>query len=145
MDKTYFDEMKQKIKDFRVKMEQEGKQFFLESSKILFDENPKLLKFAWHQYTPYFNDGDECVFSAALDYPNILVEDGGEGFDEDSWLDEEPYFTKEEEDTEQAKLHKVVVEFLSKFDDDDVKMLFDDHCQVVVSRDGVEVEEYSHD
>ena len=31
--------------------------------KLFFDECPKVQAVVWSQYTPYFNDGDECVFS----------------------------------------------------------------------------------
>lgn len=144
MDKAYFETMKSEIKIFRERMKDEGEKFFLEQSKELFKENPSLVKFGWHQYTPYFNDGDPCVFRAALEFPYILLEDG-EYSDEDTWMDEEPWFTQEEKNSEPAKIQKNVIGFLSQFDDDDVEEFFGDHCQVVVSREGIEVEEYSHD
>ena len=31
--------------------------------KLFFEECPKVQAVVWSQYTPYFNDGDECVFS----------------------------------------------------------------------------------
>ena len=37
--------------------------------KPLFDEFPFLAEVAWTQYTPYFNDGEPCVFSCAIDDP----------------------------------------------------------------------------
>jgi len=155
MDKTYFDTMKAEIKLFRERMKEEGEKFFLEQSRELFKENPTLLKFAWHQYTPYFNDGDPCVFRASLAYPNILLstengvvldEEGKElpEYDEDVWMDEESYF-KDEDNSVPAQTHRNVVAFLEQFDDEDVENFFGDHCQVVVSREGIEVEEYSHD
>lgn len=56
----------------------------------------------WLQYTPYFNDGDTCVFSAHLDEPPILV-DGewinpgwGEGGEE--WNHYAPYIRTGEHD-----------------------------------------------
>jgi hypothetical protein len=36
---------------------------FNEIIKLFFDECPKVQAVVWSQYTPYFNDGDECVFS----------------------------------------------------------------------------------
>lgn len=30
--------------------------------KMFFDECPKIQAVVWSQYTPYFNDGDECIF-----------------------------------------------------------------------------------
>lgn len=32
--------------------------------------NPQVKRFGWKQYTPYFNDGDECVFGAS----NLWIE-----------------------------------------------------------------------
>lgn len=144
MDKTHFETMKAKIAEFQKQMEEEGKELFLSMCTEFFAEHPTLLKFGWHQYTPYFNDGDECVFSAALDYPNMLLSGEGEYSDEDTWLDEEAWFKSEDKSSESI-LHGELREFLGQFDDEDVKMFFGDHCQVVVSRDGIEVEEYSHD
>lgn len=153
MDKAYFDTMKSEIKLFRERMKDEGEKFFLEQSKELFKENPNLVKFAWHQYTPYFNDGDPCVFRASLEYPSVLLigdvvkdEDGNPlpEYDEDLWMDEESYFSKDDK-SEPAKICRNVIAFLGQFDDDDVEEFFGDHCQVIVSRDGIEVESYSHD
>lgn len=36
---------------------------FAEVFKGFFDENPNVGGVQWTQYTPYFNDGEECVFS----------------------------------------------------------------------------------
>jgi hypothetical protein len=38
-------------------------QLFQQEVEELFREHPDLESFTWSQYTPYFNDGDECVFS----------------------------------------------------------------------------------
>ena len=35
--------------------------------KELFDKYPNVSSIGWVQYTPYFNDGDECTFSVYLD------------------------------------------------------------------------------
>jgi len=140
MDKAYFEQKKQEIKEFKKQMEKEGKQFFLQISKELFEENPTLIKFGCRQYTPYFNDGDPCVFRCVTDYPNLLIEgEAEEEFDEERWFDDEG------KKTPAAKIYKKVTKFLTAFDDDDLEMMFGDHCSVVVTRDGVEVEEYDHD
>lgn len=137
MDKTYFENAKAQMKEFQEKMKTDGKQFFLNISKEVFEQNPTLVKFGWRQYTPYYNDGDECVFRASFDYPNILLE----GQDEDLY-EEETWYT--EKDAEFPVWNNVKT-FLSQFDDNDVQLLFGDHVQVSVTKDGVEVEEYSHD
>jgi len=136
MDKTYFQSSKALIAEFRKKMSEEGKKFFSEQAKELFEHCPELVKFGWTQYTPYFNDGEACYFSANLGSPKILFK----GEDED--LYEERWYSEGEEG---YKPLATVVEFLGQFDDDDVEMLFGDHCEVTVTRNGVEVEEYEHD
>ena len=35
--------------------------------KDIFATSPKLKSYSWTQYTPYFNDGDTCEFSAHVD------------------------------------------------------------------------------
>jgi hypothetical protein len=56
---------------------------FNEIIKLFFEECPKVQAVVWSQYTPYFNDGDECVFS--LNDPYFVVD----GFDSDDLKD--PY------------------------------------------------------
>lgn len=134
-----FQDMKAQIKAFQTKMEQEGKDLFKSMSAQLFDENPTLVKFGWTQYTPYYNDGDECVFSANLDYPRFLLVGQGEDL-----YDEEAWFSKDEVTDESIAWNNIIT-FLSQFSDDDVKLLFGDHAEVVVTREGVEVSQYEHD
>jgi RecG-like helicase len=50
---------------------------FAQATKFLFKEFPVLESFSWRQYTPYFNDGDVCNFSAQTDYPTINDEIDG--------------------------------------------------------------------
>ena len=152
MDKTYIDNTKaQQIKELRAKIKGGGKKFFLDSSKELFEKNPTLLKFGWTQYTPYYSsfDGEACAFSAELDFPKILLngepsEENPEIYDEETWIDNEYYFKKTDK-SEEARIYGEVKEFLSHFDDADVENFFGDHCQVIASRDCVEIEEYDHD
>lgn len=84
----------------------------------------------WEQYTPYFNDGDECHF--AVYTPSIYLKDGSEV---------NKYYTTlqyvELVNTLQNIFKTVVPEvFLS---------LFGDHVRVTITRDGAEIEEYDHE
>jgi len=68
----------------------------------LFAQATKLKSVSWTQYTPYFSDGDECLFSAHTDdlYINGVNEDYSDN-DEDSEISVNPtvYITlKTEED-----------------------------------------------
>ena len=138
MDKEYFIQKKKEIEEFRQKMRDEGKQFFGEISKEIFDAHPTLAEFSWTQYTPYFNDGDPCTFSAHHESPSMVV-DGEDNEDDDGW-----YSDKDE--SPRANIWRSVSNSLKQFSDEDMEMLFGDHCRVTVKRGGdVEVEEYSHD
>lgn len=44
---------------------------FHEIIKLFFDECPKVQAVIWSQYTPYFNDGEECIFS--INQPNFVT------------------------------------------------------------------------
>jgi hypothetical protein len=46
-------------------------QLFNMQIKELFSKQPVLNSFSWAQYTPYFNDGDECTFSVNREYIKI--------------------------------------------------------------------------
>lgn len=46
-------------REFREKMKETSHRAF----KSFFDSTPRVRAICWVQYTPYFNDGDECVFS----------------------------------------------------------------------------------
>ncbi len=120
-----------KIKELRASLEAKQKEFndlmrveFQNGTKELFEENPGLESFSFRGYSPYFNDGEECVFSAHTYCPDINGEEG--------------YKNKE--------LMNIVEGFLTYFDDNFYLTLFGNHWEVTVTKDNIEVSEYSdHD
>lgn len=118
--------------------------------KAIFDEYPQLTSVRWTQYTPYFNDGDECVFSANTDYfkMNVVIDedgdDDGEGSEE--WEDfdyQSDSYTGEHSNMNEP--YKKTKSFLSNFSEANLKAAFGDHCEVVITKDGVDIEGYDHD
>jgi hypothetical protein len=81
-----YQELKKKIAEAKKAMETTAKSAFAEMAEEFFEENPDIITFGWTQYTPYWNDGDVCEFSAHTDYPSVtLVLDGQEiTYDENS-------------------------------------------------------------
>lgn len=152
-----FQEAKRLMSEQRTAAQEVCKLAFNEACAEVFAAHPLLRQFAWSQYTPYFNDGDECVFGANTDYPSIwfgkLAPYGDEGKDDDAdsgdeFSDYTPRKKIERGDslTPQESAGMAVIELLGQFDEDDYKECFGDHARVVVRRDsGIEVEEYSHD
>lgn len=95
----------------------------------IFDKNPKLESFGWKQYTTYFNDGDECTFSANTDYIDI---NGIDMYDL--------------EDEELDNLGKDISELLSNISDEIMKDMFGDHKTVTIYKNKIEIECYDdHD
>lgn len=55
-------EQNAKLEEMRKAHMKELQGDFNQIIKLFFDECPKVQAVVWSQYTPYFNDGDECVF-----------------------------------------------------------------------------------
>src|SRR5690349_7857045 len=75
-----FEEKYAELKKKRDEMEKEFQslagELFKEKASGLFEKYPTLKSFGWAQYTPYFNDGDECIFG--VNDENIYFEMDGE-------------------------------------------------------------------
>ncbi|MEK6829499.1 MAG: hypothetical protein AABY15_05180 [Nanoarchaeota archaeon] len=155
---TIKEEMKRLRDEARVKV----KDFFLKGMNKIFEMYPEVKSVSWRQYTPYFNDGEECTFSANVDdfYVNGRDNYGDTmyGYDEED-CDGEAVLNREEMDydwvnskkvyknpgSKSIKIHDAISGFLSQLDDDDYKTMFGDHAIVIVRKNEVVVEEYDHD
>lgn len=139
----------------------------------LFDEFPELTVVGWVQYTPYFNDGDPCVFSVGpvlyrtTESEDLTDEDGEyEGYteeealiaslpSEEGWEYDYGLYEWVEVDGEQEYRLKadaprlpLAIKALTKrlgSMQDVMKNVFGEHSVVVVTRDNIIVEEYHHD
>jgi hypothetical protein len=163
MDKNEKFEVLRKKHTEMQKLKQElletSNKIFIEFTKTIFEEYPKIKSFSWKQYTPYFNDGDTCTFSVDTNY--ICVND--EYVDEVNWLhptnitnygnwnrelkvyEGQVETPNSEYDEEMAKAVEEIREFLSEFDDDFYLHQFGDHAEVTITADGVSIDEYDHD
>lgn len=128
-----YSEALQKAKDAREEAGKLAKDALSEGAKAIFEEYPKLTGFRWTQYTPYFNDGEACEFSVNTD-PCIRTEADEEFLDE---------YDNEDESLKPA--FEAVSKLLGSVGEEDMQFVFGDHCEVTATRDGFEVEEYSHD
>lgn len=136
-------------------------------------DHPLFLSCRWRQYTPYFNDGDPCVFSAYGFGLRVNLPGGGadpeavSGYDESDdrhyyhqdgipevvgnrpyrWVSHERVFDDyvgEHEDLYDAA--RAVEAAIDEGEFLSVLMdLFGDHAMVTVRKDKIVVDEYSHD
>jgi len=104
-----------------------------------FDKYPDLKTIAWAQYTPYFNDGDECKFGVNSD---IYIN----GLDPDD--DEMDYYSEEEHGTrlENTKeLSKFIEGFIYDIPETLLQDAFGEGLVIVYSDGRIVVEEYEHE
>ena len=109
---------------------------------------PEVEAFRWHQYTPHFNDGEACTFGVH----DLMIrnadspEEGGDYDDGFDYLDCHEWDGNQrvaKTDDKSKALAALSENFRSLRDI--MEELFGDHAQVTVTREGVEVDEYSHD
>lgn len=135
-----FKTLKAKFEKETQALQDRIKASFSDMAKEVFETLPKINSFRWNQYTPYFNDGDTCEFSANKDEYSIRVNGRCDDYEDEANEGEE----LEDSEYEQAK--DLISGFLSSFDDTLLKGIFGDHAEITVNRNGtVSVDEYSHD
>lgn len=124
-----FESFKKQVEDLRMKLQETGEQFLLEHFKETFNKHQNLKEVRWTQYTPYFNDGEECTFRSNHEWADI------EGVDGELDYDSKEY----------KEIKENIREFLSQFDDELLRNLFGDHVEIIVTKEGISVEEYEHE
>jgi len=147
------------IRKLKEEVYEISKTAFEEGCHAIFAKYEALGSFSWNQYTPYFNDGETCVFSANTDYIKV----NGEYAEDSDWISEKTitsYGTynrdtkkyegrvevvNESYDKELAAATREIQEFLNLFDNDFYMDRFGDHTEITVGREGIEVEDYEHE
>ena len=146
---TLIEEYNKMRQEFSKKCQEEINVLF----QGIFKEFPELNVIKWNQYTPYFNDGEECIFSVNdpifsncdPDDENLSSYDY-EGDDENVWAmdgynHDDKSIPKGLPDV-YKKLERIIQ---SDAMADVMKDAFGDHAEITVSRSGIKIEEYSHD
>jgi len=144
-----FEELKKmnaEIEALKKQHLERSKGMFSEVANKLFEKHTVLESFGWRQYTPYFNDGDECTFSAHTSEPNM---NGMDSYDDELYCKVNSQNWKGEKyeqfDPALGAAYDDVKEFLANVDDSVLRDLFGDHVQITVTKDGTEVDDYNHD
>jgi 5'-deoxynucleotidase YfbR-like HD superfamily hydrolase len=142
----------EQIKQKKSELDNEVKEFFNSFMKQIFEENPEILLVSWTQYTPYFNDGDPCVFR--VNEPCIAVEkhESEEQADDsyEEFIEYEDYvypiFSRWDSEDDHEKYEDLlgkIEEILSEVESY-LQNIFSDHSRVIAFKDKVVVEEYDH-
>ena len=165
--------VKQSLKNLEViqaERKKSDKRILDEIFESLFEECPEIHAVGWHQYTPYFNDGEPCEFSLSdIHFTNdkkILIEDYADvdkfSFDElDCWYyagNEKWEYQRKHSEAQQDKAvdpswelpDKIAekYEILDSFErilyklEDILESQYGNGAQIIVTRDETIVEEY---
>lgn len=104
--------------------------------KSFFEEHPVAEEVSWVQYTPYFNDGDECIFSVR-DY-SVNINGYNPDYDEGEVVDDETRLLLN-------RARGQFQGFLGTLEALELKAIFGDHVRVTVTPKGARVEQYDHE
>lgn len=167
-------ELVAQIENLQKEIMEKSKSAFKDVAKALFDAFPSLESFSWVQYTPYFNDGEPCEFGVSADADWSLKINGERPGDSEHWETKPIYIDKEGNqyteaeyknqpaswrdrtirsrftylNAEEPELNGVpdtIEDFINAIDENTLQSMFGDHCEVIVYRDRVEVQDYDHD
>jgi len=144
------DEYLARKKELETLLKKEGKSAIMDFFGTFMEKNPEIKAIRWMQYTPYFNDGDACVFGLGDPYYLTRVptseelENNPDGEwepdDESGWL------------TSYHKSMKKMAAFEKKFSEleDMFESVFGDHKDICVYKTEkgtikVQVMDFEHD
>lgn len=170
--KNKFDELVEQQRELAKKFQETAQSLFKETTKEFFDNNPAVKAVVWTQYTPFFNDGEVCVFRVNdPTFTNAEGEDLNEVspygeyegdnekvwaieawslknlYDESrDWLEGTRQAIKESGSVINIELCNQFEKMITSIDFEDVmRAMFGDHVKVIATKDGFDVEEYDHD
>lgn len=128
----------------KAKVAESGRAAVASLLKQFFVEYPSVTGVGWTQYTPYFNDGDPCVFrlgefhvttKTGIDFSEVtsIYDEADEAAFQDSYS------------VDDATVNEGVCRLVRSSERDLFEAAFGDHVMVIATPAGFHVSEYSHD
>lgn len=149
------EKINEQLEAFKAKRTDLVKQLQTEFPSLLLpllSQSKRIESIGWRQYTPYFNDGDECIFGVHNDDLTINGIDDYDGeendiaFIKEKIWDGDKWVINTNLDKPEFDLLQQIEKVLRSIPDDFYKDLFGDHVKVTVYKDGrIETDEYEHD
>lgn len=159
------------MEKMKAEMQKRMQDQFSVLTKHFFTLVPKIKAIAWNQYSPYFNDGDECTFSVHEVYVLSFVPESVDSLDDD--YDDEDDYDEDDEDSEkpvetpEEKANRIIIgdysnsnhelltpkelsachavrQFISN-NEDLMHDLYDNHSTIILTASGAQVSDYDHD
>ena len=132
-------EFEQATEVFQATMKVEMKRLF----KEFFEQNPDVAALVWVQYTPYYCDGEPCYFGR-FEMFTANAEQLKELREGNIGLWDLEYDANGDAKEVSANAEKSIGE-LETIPSEIYEDAFGDHCRVIATKDGFDIEEYEHD
>lgn len=140
---TTMSDFKKMRDDLNARIKQDGMSSLKLAFTEFFNQHPEVHALKWHQYTPYFNDGDTCEFSV-YDVSYLPADKAKAQESDTDFVNDEDFL--ETWGRSENPTHDAVSSFWDNTKDDDIfQIIFGDHVCVLATRDGFTVAEYEHD
>lgn len=151
-------DMQKELQAVKAEFSKRATAEFTKAINQIFVEYPQLETIAWTQYSPYFNDGEECTFSVhASTFSNAPADEfnlWGE-FEDVEQAQEKQYWAIGDNwyDNEHIAAPEGLAAVHSEFDrilqssefEDILHEMFGNHVKVICTKTGIDTEEHDHD
>ena len=155
---TTIDSLTQEYKDIAALLDQKRTELAAPLRSTLFErmqrvliELPEIDRIEWNQYTPYFNDGEECTFSVhELLFPPADKSVDSELLGPNTYIDSEGWVSLRkgiETLNDRGRAVATLEKEFKSIESDILRFIFGDHVTVTVRRDSTdfEVDDCDHD
>ena len=143
-------ELTDKLEAVRAEFRASGKDAVHAALQDVLNKYPKLESFSWRQYTPYFNDGDTCEFGVhairEFAFDGKTYGDYGDNSTKNYNYDTRSYETLpgcEEALACERELCQLSRQLQKA--EEVLQVVFGDHVEVTVTRDGISTDGVDHD
>jgi hypothetical protein len=167
---TIVEQIKAELEAFNAKKQalvEQLRKEFPAMFKELFEQSEVIKSISWTQYSPYFNDGDKCTFSAHTDdlYVNgeycddvdflspynygrlvteedvinngLLAEKVDRSWYKDRQIGQDGLLINPDYNEKESNIYNQFVEILTSIPDEFLEDLFGNHSQVTINSDGI--------
>lgn len=151
-------DMQKELQAVKAQFSERATAEFTKAINQIFVEYPQLETIAWTQYSPYFNDGEECTFgvhastfsNAPADEFNLWGEwnDKTEAEEKQYWAIGQNWYDDEEANSPAGLMdvHREFDRILQSSEFEDIlHEMFGNHVKVICTKTGIDTEEYDHD
>lgn len=153
-------EMRAETEALQAKISKRGEIAMKEALAEFFKDHPEVNAIGWAQYTPFFNDGEECTFSVHgvgvnfVDKAENAAAEGASDKDDDEKFDPETcnrYSDFVDSYGIDEKKHKALYKNMKAMNkafesmSDVLKSVFGDHMFVVATRKKIYIRDFDHE